>query len=586
MNSSIFPLKRAFLSGITTVLALVALFLAICAYSLVYPVTANGLERFSNGKEKAFAMPLMDLLIESGHMRGSFDMFVPSRRSPLVFMRYFRSDTPMDTLTVNGIGIAFHKDQFILDLSSVLHRGWNHFEFTMHMEDDVPSYIFGLEPSRHTVVPWLFFFVCLGIILVWYRMLLKIFSPEGISRPTGTILLGGVILRTAYSFALPYYIHAHDVSGHVAYLQHVASHWTIPLTYSSWQAHQAPLYYFIAAPFYALAERFASPALALIYVQQLSLLMAIGMLLTGVGILRTVFGADRMRMLLGVAFLSVFPGLIFLTSQINNDVLVTFLGFLWFLQILRAVRSRRLRDWGIVGLIIGFGMLTKGNALLWLPVTALSAVVARDTWKRRFSAIIFSTFIALVVASPLFLWRHLADPNYGLIANAQFLQGSTLLEPSLRELLSFNPVEVLRHRQMLGASAEDRSQNFPEAVFLTSQFGYADFGQEASILLVFAMLLVPLVLLGGMQMARRGEPVPSLVLIALVFCLLLFRLKSPYPPSQNFRYIAVAVLPLSILVAEGAGFFRFLLFRAFAQMTVIVYVLTAAVFFFGIVMGT
>ncbi|MDD5054691.1 MAG: glycosyltransferase family 39 protein [Candidatus Peribacteraceae bacterium] len=580
------PFRRALQVGFISVAAMAALLLTVCAYSLVYPVTANGVERFSSGKQRAFDMPLMDLLIESGHLRGSFDMFVPSRWSPLVFMRYFRNRTPMDTLTVNGVGVAFHRDQFIMDLSSVLHLGWNHFEFSMHMEDDIPSFIFGLEPSRQNAVPWIYFFACLTIILVWYRLLLRILFPSGFPRPIGLVLLGGVVLRTAYTFALPYYIHAHDVSGHVAYLQHVATHWTVPLTFSSWQAHQAPLYYFFAAPFYAVAERFVSPALALVYVQQLSLLLAVGMLLTGVGILRFVFGTDRVRMLLGVAFLSVFPGLIFLTSQINNDVLVTFLGFLWFLQILRAVKSRRLWDWGIVGLIIGFGIVTKGNALLWLPVTALSAVAGMDTWKRRFSSVVLSTLLAVVVASPLLLWRHRADPNYGLVANAQLLQGSKLLQPSVRELFSFNPIEVLLHRQMLGADAGARSQNFPEAVFLTSQFGYADFGQEASVLLVFGMLLFPLVFLGGFKMMRRGDSVPVIILGSLLFCLLLFRLKSPYLPSQNFRYIVVAVLPLSILVAEGAVFFRPLLIRAFTQMSVILYLLSAAVFFFGIVMGT
>lgn len=576
-------LRRTLLTGSVSIASLAALLVVICIYAQFYPVTANAVKIYPNGSTEAFDMPLMELSKESGRLRVSFDLLVPSRWSPRTFMRYYRNHTPIDTLTINNVGVAFAKDQFTLDLSSVLHQGWNHVDLTMHVQDDVPSFVFGLEPSRLTLLPWLFFFACAAIILLWHWFIVRILFPQGMTRVLGMLLLGGVLLRVAYAFSMPYYMHAHDVFGHIAYIQHVAANWTIPLSLTSWQAHQAPLYYFLTAPLFAIGDRIGlALPLALLFVQQLSVLLSIGVLLIGFAVVRKIFASDYVRSLLATLVLCTFPALIFQASQINNDVLLTFLGFVWFFWLLRAIRSGQLLDWCITGLIIGMGMLTKGNAILWIPVTALLGVVMiSHSWKRRIQAVMLSTVVAGMVVSPLLGWRHFADPNYGLVANAPFLDTKVLLSPTLHELTVFNPMQVLRRR----AVPQDLPQNFPEALFLTSQFGYADFGPEASILLVFGIFLMPVVVLGALRMIRRGDPVHVLTVATLVFGLLLFRLQSPYPSSQNFRYIAVAALPITILIVEGTRFLHFRLYRAFAEMLVALYGFSAALLIFGIVMA-
>jgi hypothetical protein len=565
--------------------ALIALLLVTSAYSLFAPFATDGVKYVSNGSIEEFSMPLLDLSTLSGRMEARFTLNIPSDWTPRVFMRYYRNHTPIDFITVNGVGLAFHPDQFTHDFSSVLHTGDNTVVVTMHVEDDNPSFVFGLEPSRATLLPWIYFFLCAAIILLWFYFLEPLILGAGLRFEVRAFLLVGVLLRAGYAFAVPYYVANPDVIGHVAYLRYVAAHWTVPLTFSSWQAHQAPLYYFLGAPFMLLGERFGlGEAQALLAVQQLSVLLTILTLLIGTRLVHRYFGGDRMRIALGTLFLCTFPSLLYLASQVNNDVLVTLLGFLWFERLVHAVQKNRLLDWGIVGLVAGLGLLTKGNAILWLPATFIAPFLASGSIRQRGTAAASVVLVSLLVFAPLFLWRQIGDPHFGVVANAPFLRGMTFLDPTIKEILTFNPAKILSFGyRTTGYLA---GTNFIETIFLTAQFGTADFGPESSILLALGLFLLPLLFFGIIRSCRDQRFVPALAFFLFLGGMLLYRLRFPYGSSQNFRYIVTACLPLTLLLAEGTAFWRIRIVRILSEMIMIVYALVSFILFFGIFIAT
>src|SRR5690606_25431443 len=93
---------------------------------------------------------------------------------------------------------------------------------------------------------------------------------------------------------------------------------------------------------------------------------------------------------LGAAALVAFlPMFLFISGSVNNDNLSNFLGNLLLLLIIRllmATHMPRLRDYALIGVITGAGLLAKFNIgfLILLVVVALAVVSYRQRSLRPF----------------------------------------------------------------------------------------------------------------------------------------------------------------------------------------------------------
>jgi 4-amino-4-deoxy-L-arabinose transferase-like glycosyltransferase len=284
---------------------------------------------------------------------------------------------------------------------------------------------------------------------------------------------------------------------------------------------------------------------------QLSLILSLLTFVVGLYTARSFFKENRVKAALACALLATAPSLVLLAPQINNDTLLTFFGFLWFGALLAASHSHNPRTWAWVGVLIGMGMLTKGNANLWIPVSALCAWIAAKNVRGRVQSITATALPALLIASPLFLWRYLFDPRYQTVANALQQKNPVFLTTSLNDLLGFNPIHIIQHPILDTGITRPPAPSFLESLFITGHLGVDSYGPESAILLTMGLLLLPVFLAGCIRTLSLGKYVIPIAILGLVGELFLFRLSLPFESSQHFRYIITFMLPFSFLIAEG-----------------------------------
>ena len=201
-----------------------------------------------------------------------------------------------------------------------------------------------------------------------------------------------------------------------------------PLTYED---HQPPLYYLLAAPLYRLFDG------ALLPLRLFSVGLGLLLLVVTCRLVRTLFPDRPFLALATVALIAFLPQHLAMTAGVENDGLAELLlaAVLWVTVRMTTDESRGLarRDSLILGLLLGCSLLTKTTAYVGLPV-ALAGLALRGWRERRGGgsarpAVVgagLALLVALLLAGP-WLARNVAiygwqDP-LGLARHAQVVIG-------------------------------------------------------------------------------------------------------------------------------------------------------------------
>ena len=226
-----------------------SLLLWFCAgylYQTTRPYFGPGTVEFCGKVAEPFSIPFDDKQVPKGKfvLKESLEL---SRWHPDIFAFY-----PQDVLwgiRVNGHEVAarglplsvVHHEGRSISLAPYLHAGINNIE--LEMEAD-----WG-EASLHVYVsPWdkwplvIAMLVLLGTTAMG-RFIVR-FCEIKISAAEMAILLGGILIRYLYLSGTPYFIRAYDWWGHVAYLDYVSGHLSLPDPPSDWESYQPPFYYY------------------------------------------------------------------------------------------------------------------------------------------------------------------------------------------------------------------------------------------------------------------------------------------------------------------------------------------------------
>jgi hypothetical protein len=138
---------------------------------------------------------------------------------------------------------------------------------------------------------------------------------------------------------------------------------------ANYEAHQAPLYYLLAAPFYRVGEAVDATNGPTQGARLLSVL--IGLLGTSfVWLLAKELAPGRPGLWIGAtAFAAFLPMRLAATASVGNDVLAEAMGTLCLWLMVRGLRGHWSRpDWTWLGLAVGLALLSKQNSILLLPV--------------------------------------------------------------------------------------------------------------------------------------------------------------------------------------------------------------------------
>lgn len=173
-----------------------------------------------------------------------------------------------------------------------------------------------------------------------------------------------------------------DASGHVDYIQYVATTGQIPLAPEGWQMFQSPLYYLLSAPLFSMLKPlFSAP--------DLIRLLCVVPLLAGAAqveichrTLKRLFPERADVQIVGMLVGGLLPMNLYLAQGLGNESLNAALGgmFLACLLILVADPSARLTSrralW--LGILLGLALLAKVTSVLLLPLA-----LAAFAWSGR-----------------------------------------------------------------------------------------------------------------------------------------------------------------------------------------------------------
>jgi hypothetical protein len=535
---------------------LVPLFVALFLWWTLAPQFLPG-HMYVGGKEMPLSMPLVS------DQRGPFLLefsFTLNAIHPNIF--YFVGE---DCFTISGInGKTWGNHEPVcgmvqgrsINLSEFIQPGVNVIRGSM--ENAFTMTALYMRPSVFD--PLVILSLVTVMMLCWWACLVAAhFRGKNITDAALIFtLLFVCTVRIAYVIHTPYFFRNHDSDGHTEYITYIAEHLSLPEAKKGWEYWQPPLYYLVSAPAYALGKRLDLPKeKALFFVQLESVAMALASLVCCYVIARLAFEEKRHRILfvLGVGTL---PGLIYLTSRINNDTLASALSFFAFLSLLIWWKKVSWQWWYAAMITIALAVVSKYNGLLLLPVAFLMLFFKLHlSWKTRAMHMFSGFLIVAVLLAGNMVRAHAGNASEHLIGNIEAMNGDLNLPVNLKTLVTFNPLEIIQHPYNNPWSDMERRANFPEYFFRSAFSGEWGLGDALrlplQLILTLAMPILLVFALGVLRgLARWKTDMPFLcALFVIAGGHAAFRLVSPFSSSQDFRYSPLLAVPLFYFFLGG-----------------------------------
>ncbi|CAN5431340.1 hypothetical protein BH09VER1_BH09VER1_30620 [soil metagenome] len=539
--------------------------LGVLAFALLfslYPAYSNSLEFAPGQPARAFAFPFLQEKTASRERLLTFTMKL-GRFHPTQFVAYARD--LIGVIEVNShIVVDFtqpptlHEDAR-LDLSPWLHPGDN--LIRVKIVNLRPVSYFDLRPSLAD--PLLLALLALALASLAFGLRgLHLLRPAFLGSSEALILLAALGLRLLYLCGTPNSIRSYDWEGHLQYVQYVATHLALPPFDLGWETFQPPLFYVIFGLIGRLVFALGgSYHLAIVLWQLASFALSGLTLFVALWISHLLFPGPVHRWRLWfLAGLAALPGFVIFSSWISNDILFALLSFAFLAAFLSFWRSPRWRPWLAVSVITGLGLLTKSNALVFVPIVFMTVLLATGlSWMKK--ARYLAVFLALVcLVAGWFLARRALesrDSTSFVIASLEGLGPEQKITPTPATLLCFNPVEMLRQpfTWIGGNPRKDRSPEFFLKTALFGEWRQADpFLPLARGLLGCALLLLPFAAWGAFVSPRStSTPAWPLAVTTLGFvsAQLAWLLKAPFACHQNFRLSIVLLIPIFYFLVRG-----------------------------------
>lgn len=537
---------------------IVPIIVAMCAWWLIAPTFLSG-QIIAGDRRIEALMPLVF------HERGEFTVdlsFHLHALHPDVF--YIVGEDCLTILEINGqpwpdrtpvCGVIQGKS---VNLGPAIRTGNNAIRASMKNGGGIAA--FYLRPSLFDPLVMMTFVAV--ILSVWWAWLVAAHFRG--KKPTDAaltlILITVCALRVAYVMHTPYFFRNHDTDGHVDYITYVAQHLDLPPAKQGWESWQPPLYYVLSAAWYGLGTSWDfSQADALFLVQLQSLALTIGVMFSVYMIAHMAWSDHRNRreLLLGIGTL---PGLLYLTGRVNNDVLACALSFFAFAFLLAWWKKGTWTWWYAAMIAVALAVLTKYNGLLMLPVAFLTLLLRTALpWKTR-ALHMAAGFLIVAAMLTVSMFRSQANSAAEhLVGNIESMNGPLKLPVDAPTLVTFNPIEILRHPYNNPWSDEERRANFPEYFFRSAFAGEWGLGDALKlplqVILLLALLLLPVAILGiihGIRQWRLTAPFLS-ALFVIGAGHAAFRVVSPFSPSQDFRYSPLLAVPFLYFFLRGSS---------------------------------
>ncbi len=447
-----------------------------------------------------------------------------------------------------------------MDLAPYLHEGEN--TVLLQLKDNGGQLKFRMTPAMGDPLRTLQF--CTLLILS-ISAAVAILATVGLSRHriTLAVIVGaGVILRLVYMLLTPHETRSYDWDGHIEYILFMAKNFAVPPSSGGWEFYQPPLYYMLTGAWVWLVNA-AQLHQSLVFggLQFLSFALSVACLLGTLWIMTQVFGKSR-RHWPAYVFLSlfvVFPGIVYFSSRLSNDVLSLTLGIFWLGFLLRWWKSDATGDWYSAATLLGFGLLTKSTFLPLVGAQALCLVLKPGTdIREKIRKGVLCTIIVAAMTGWFYVERFVMEKQANIVGNIGGLNGALMVQNTFPHVSFFNPIEIIRHPFNNPWGDDERRQYFWEYLYKSGFIGEWRFEHIAVPVMIaetLGMIFLAFALAGVAAELRSRDRLKHLPLLltlaALLGGLFTYRLQHPYGCNQDFRFIPLVIIPIAFYGARG-----------------------------------
>lgn len=377
------------------------------------------------------------------------------------------------------------------------------------------------------------------------------------------VFFTGVLLRIQYVLSTNPETRAYDVQSHMEYITHVLKNMSIPLFGEGWEAHQPPLYYALSALWIRAGTALGRPVeLAWNDLQLLSLFLSVVTL--GISLwLATLLFPKREKQgqaLLFLGILTVLPGILFMSSRISNDALVTPLMFAFVGALLQWWRTGRDRWWYACMALMIAGLLTKLTMLVLLGALVPCLFLHKGiTWRKK--VLLGETGLFLIIlCTGWFFFLRISDGFMMHMATKELLgmNGQLAVPATFVNMMSFSPLRILST-----VYNNPWNDNFGRQYFWEYFFKSAFVGEwqlaKAYFAIHWTMMLGGLIALGlavfGIVRSVRRKAADRLPLLSILLSsslvIFLYRWMHSASVNQDFRFAPMIAIPIAALAMTG-----------------------------------
>jgi 4-amino-4-deoxy-L-arabinose transferase-like glycosyltransferase len=288
---------------------------------------------------------------------------------------------------------------------------------------------------------------------------------------------------------------------------------------------------------------------------------------------------------------AVFPSLIFVAARITNDVLYQFLGVLFLALLVRWWQKPEWKIWYALAALTGICLITKVSATAFLPALFLILLCrSKIQWRSKILHGIAGLLVITLISGWLPVLRLYVeeDTSRTLSLGNQGMNGGLTLSNAPEHFLTFNPLEVLRHPYNNPWDDAYRRQYFWEYFYrsaFTGEFSFNDRLRDLNKLILLTGMCAAALLLYGCIMEIVRSPKKTfplwLMLMLLIAASLSYRFRFAYSANQDFRFVVMAVIPLSYFAVRGALSLPMFL-RPLGKTLLLFFSVSCALFFTGL----
>ncbi|MFT3782929.1 MAG: glycosyltransferase family 39 protein [Nibricoccus sp.] len=181
----------------------------------------------------------------------------------------------------------------------------------------------------------------------------------------------------------------HDIKDHLDYITHIIQQHRIPLAKDGWQMFQPPLYYLVSAAWFTFTTFFtASSGVLLTSLRFIPFICGAVQVELSFRAIKNVIPDKPLTQSLGILIAGLLPMNLYMAQVVGNEPMAGMLisiGITYALYLVQKQKIPSKSDALLLGLLIGFGLLTKLTAFLLIPIATAALLWADDhtrSWRK------------------------------------------------------------------------------------------------------------------------------------------------------------------------------------------------------------